>query len=404
MKIVQINATYGKGSTGTLSKDIHEQLKNMGHQSYVFWATACSNPQNDPNIRKIGCYLDHKLHALFRRLDFGQGFHSRLATKKLCRQLSIIQPDVVHLHNLHSNYIHLPTLYRYLQEKNIPTVLTLHDCWFFTGYCAYPQAYSCKGWQNGCKNCPAVSKFAKRKVEKVYKKKAEITKIEKVAFNGVSVWTKNDASETFLGQAKIKTHIYNWVDIKSYQTQTSKAYVYKKYGLDPSKKLILGVAQGWSMNDSKGGSAFCKMSNLLNDRAEIVLVGHNNGIVPQKGLHCIGYTANKQDLIDLYSSADLFVNPSRFETFGLVTIEAMACGTPVVAYNNTGSAELVVQGCGKLVEDGNVEELIQTVSHFLDENLEDYKERCISYVKENFDKITQVKKYAELYKSLKTVD
>ena len=152
------------------------------------------------------------------------------------------------------------------------------------------------------------------------------------------------------------------------------------------------------MNDSKGGAAFCQINQALKDKVEIILVGQNNGIESREGLHCIGYTSNKQELIDLYAAADVFVNPSRFETFGLVTIEAMACGTPVVAYDNTGSSELVVEECGKLVEDGNVEKLIETITLFIEEDLDMYKERCISYVKENFDKAKQIKKYLELYK------
>lgn len=256
-------------------------------------------------------------------------------------------------------------------------------------------------WTKGCKNCPAVNVWGRKKVARNYQYKVQVAQNTKLAINGVSKWTEEVAGQSCLANAAIKTHIYNWVDIEQYQPKATKAEIYQKYGIDGAKKLILGVAQGWAMNDSKGGTAFCQICEILKDKAEIILVGQNNGIEPKDGLHCIGYTMNKQELVDLYAAADVFVNPSRFETFGLVTIEAMACGTPVIAYDNTGSSELVIDECGKLVEDGNLDKLIKTVSMFLEENLDCYKERCISYVKENFDKIVQVKKYAELYKALK---
>lgn len=400
MKVVQINATYGAGSTGSLAKDIHLHLKEQGHKSYVFWATACRG-EADESVLRIGSAVDHKGHALLRRIDGGQGFHSRAATRALCQRLDNISPDVVHLHNLHSNYIHLPILLSHLAKRKIPTVLTLHDCWFFTGHCMHHREHGCSLWQTGCADCPAVAKWQKRLVRGRYAKKQRgFEALDRLAVCGVSRWTAEEAAKTFLGNAEICTHVYNWLDTDVYTPKATRKEVCEKYGFDAKKKILLGVAQAWSAGNAKGSDEFCQMAERFRDVAEVVLVGKNEGMPEVKGLHLLGYTANRQDLVDLYTAADLLVNPSRFETFGLVTVEAMACGTPVVAYNNTGSAELVTDAVGVLVSDGDAEALLDAVARVLGTDKDTYRDTCIRYVRENFAKSTQVQKYVDVYRQL----
>lgn len=400
MKVVQINATYGAGSTGALARDIHLQLKAQGHESYVFWATACRGDV-DGNVLRIGSAADHKGHALLRRIDGGQGFHSRAATRALCQRLDKISPDAVHLHNLHSNYIHLPILLSYLAKRKIPTVLTLHDCWFFTGHCMHHREYGCALWQSGCADCPAVPAWQKRLVQGRYTKKQKgFGALDRLAVCGVSRWTAEEAGQAFLSQAEICTHVYNWLDADTYVPKATRAEVCEKYGLDVSKKIVLGVAQAWSAGNTKGADEFCQMAERFRDVAEVVLVGKNEGVPEIKGLHLLGYTANRQELVDLYAAADLLANPSRFETFGLVTVEAMACGTPVVAYNNTGSAELVTDEVGALVADGDATALMTKVAELLEKGKDAYRDACIRYVRENFAKHTQINKYVDIYRQL----
>lgn len=398
MKIVQINAVYGVGSTGRIAQDIAAQLQKQGHESYVFWATGCRQDKNARLIR-VGNTLDHKLHALLRRLDGKQGWHSKAATKKLCRDLLKIKPDVVHLHNLHSNYIHLPYLLQFLGQQKIPTLITLHDNWMHTGgFCTYYSLHSCNQWKKGCTDCPAVKKALRKAGAEMYRIKEELySRIPNLAVNGVSQWTTQAASRGMLKTAKIKETIYNWIDTELFKPQNNTAEVREKYGIPKNHKLILGVAQGWS--ERKGLREFLQLADELQN-ATVILVGEDCGIPKRENLKCIGFTNNRQELIDLYGAADVFVNPSRAETFGLVTAEAMSCGTPVVAYDNTGSRELVAPQCGALAADGDADSLVSLTQRVLESRKETYCAACRQWVLENFEKQTQLQKYLELYKKL----
>ena len=399
MKIVQINAVYGVGSTGRIAQDIAHALKAQGHENHIFWAISCRADENAEFVR-IGSTLDHKLHALLRRIDGKQGWHSKWATRKACKALLRIQPDVVHLHNLHSNYIHLPTLLKFLGDHKIPTLITIHDSWMFTcGFCAHYLYHNCDQWDKGCENCPAVKKSRRKVGAKMYSTKEELySAIENLAVNGVSQWTTDAAKQSMLKSAKLHKCIYNWVDTQLFQPQGNTAEIRAKYGVPENHKLILGVSQGWSEN--KGLKEFLQLADELRSEATVILVGEDCGVPQKKNLRCIGFTNNRQELIDLYSAADVFVNPSRAETFGLVTAEAMSCGTPVVAYNNTGSAELVAPQCGALAPDGDAEQLVTLTRKVLENRKASYAAACRQWVLDNFEKQKQLEKYLELYQQL----
>lgn len=399
MKIVQINAVYGVGSTGRIAQDIAGQLRKQGHEAYVFWATGCREDENARLIR-VGNTLDHKLHALLRRLDGKQGWHSKAATRKLCRDLLRIQPDVVHLHNLHSNYIHLPKLLQFLGEQKIPTLITIHDSWMFTcGFCAHYIYHNCDQWDKGCAYCPAVKKALRKDGAKMFRIKENLySRIPNLAVNGVSQWTTEAAGKSMLKTAKIQQCIYNWIDTELFKPQNNTTQVREKYGIPENHKLILGVSQGWSEN--KGLKEFLQIADKLRGEATVILVGKDCGIPKRENVKCIGFTSNQQELIALYSAADVFVNPSRAETFGLVTAEALSCGTPVVAYNNTGSAELVTPQCGALAADGDADSLVSLTRMVLENRKDTYLDACRQWVLENFEKQTQLQKYVELYEKL----
>ncbi len=399
MRIVQINAVYGVGSTGRIARDIAAQLRKQGDEAYVFWAIE-GREDGNAQLLRVGNTPDHKLHALLRRIDGKQGWHSKAATRKLCRELLAIKPDVVHLHNLHSNYIHLPELLRFLGEEKIPTLITIHDSWMFTcGYCAHYIYHNCDQWDKGCENCPAVRKALRKNGARMYRSKEELYgRIPVLAVNGVSRWTTAAAEQGMLKSAKISTTIYNWVDTALFKPQDDTAAVREKYGIPAHHKLILGVSQGWSEN--KGLAEFLKIADEMRDEATVILVGEDRGVPKRENLKCIGFTHNQQELIGLYAAADVFVNPSRAETFGLVTAEALSCGTPVIAYNNTGSAELVAAQCGALAADGDAEQLVSLTRRVLENPKETYTQACRQWVLENFEKQTQVQKYVDLYETI----
>lgn len=400
MKIAQINAVYGKGSTGKTTSEMHEFLKNKGHESYVFWATGAKGCENDKNVIRIGTTLDHKLHAALSRLFHNQAFNSRFATRSLIKKLKKIEPDVVHLGNLHSNYINFKSLLKYLAKYKIPTVLTLHDCWFLTGGCFHYKLDNCEGYKYACENCPQCkTKYEKKKRQRLFaKKKALFSRLSKLAVVGVSEWTDESARESnMFCENAIHTYVHNWIDLETFKP-TCDREVLKKFGIPEDKKIILGVAQSWRAD--KGRETFEKISELIEDDALVVLVGNANGAESTNKLKYIGRTESPKELAALYTSAAVFVNPSPAETFGKVTAEALACGAPVVAYNNTGTAELVKDFSGILTEDGNESALIENVLKILN-TTDENKEKRIDFAKKSFNLTKQIEKYVALYENLR---
>lgn len=398
MVIVQINATYGYGSTGHIVADIHKMLRVAGHESHVFCGISRIH---EPEIQIIGNAIDHKLHAALYRIFHNQGWNSLQATKKLCGKLQLIKPDLVHLHNLHSNYINLPYLLHFLAQKQIATVITLHDCWFFTGHCYHFIPYdNCQRWQSGCKDCPIFkNKLMKEKVSDKFKEKQQLfSRLSSLGVIGVSDWTVNCARQSFPGMKEKIKRIYNWIDCDLFSPKKNREKILKKYNILLGQKMILGVSQGWSPR--KGLAEFLALNQKLGDSVKIILVGNVNGQSSQKNLKFIGFTADPAELAELYSAADLFVNPSRMETFGKVTAEALACGTPVAAYDNTGTAELITPKVGTLAEDGNINHLVTAVQTMLAYPKSKYSNACRSWALKNFEKKALLTETLQFYQTI----
>ena len=398
MKIVQINAVYGVGSTGKTTKELHKKLIEQGHESFVFWSTKCSS--NEEGLYRIHSFFGSKLHAVLSRLLLLQGFCSYFSTKKAIKELSHICPDVVHLRNIHSNFLHLPLLLKYLKKERIPVVITLHDCWFFTGGCFHFILKNCDGYTKNCENCPYCKGVIHKSIRKhIFSKKKKMYKdLASVDVVGVSKWVSDSSKKSALfGDNVSHTYIYNWIDLGVFQPSQNKGDVFEKYSIAPNTKIILGVAQSWKAD--KGLEIFEHLSQKIDNNTKIILVGSAQGMQSTDKIKFIGRTENVKELIDLYSAADVFVNPSPAETFGKVTVEALACGCRVVAFNNTGTAELVPDFCGALVEDKNEDEMIKSVLELLYKEDLTYDKR-LDFVKENFDFSKQCEKYIELYKSI----
>lgn len=355
MKVVQINGA-AFGSTGNIVKAIHRRLLAEGHESTVFYEFGTAA---EPGMFRIGNYFALHSHAVLSRNLGKQGYFSCLPTLKLIRKLKKIQPDVVHLHNVHGSYVNLPMLFRYLKKSTARVVITLHDCWLFTGKCTHFTVAGCEKWKERCGDCPQLATYPRYKVDTTAKclqdKKKWLSGFgDRMHVVAVSHWLRDTARQSYLAQYPVDT-IYNGIDCAVFQPMDGAA-VREKYGLQ-DKFVILGVSSNW--NEQKGLSEFLYMADRLAEDEVIVLVGLTEAQVGAMPASIVGITRteNQAELAALYSAADVFVNTSQEETFGLVTVEAMACGTPVVVYDSTACAEVVAEGCGYVARPGDVEQV-----------------------------------------------
>ena len=270
MKILQVNAVYGYKSTGTIVKDIDELVRSNGDESFVAYQTCNVKPLNG---YRVGNIIDWKLHALFSRFFGRQAYYSKRATKKLLKWIDNIRPNIVHLHNLHSNYINLPLLLEYLAKNNVATVITLHDCWFFTGKCFHYVDMNCNKFQSGCGNCPKKnlspkSLFKDTSAQVLQDKLKYLTDIPNLKIIGCSKWICEEAKKGILRNADI-SYIWNGVDTQVFRHYENNDFA-EKYN-SYNKFIILGMANKWLLEVNE--KALDSVMGILNQNVNLMLIG-----------------------------------------------------------------------------------------------------------------------------------
>lgn len=398
MKIVQINTVYEYSSTGRTTMEMHQYLKSHGEDSYVF----CVNVDRpSEKIYKFSGKFDMTFHSVMSRLLGLQGYFSYLSTKRLIKRIEKISPDIVHLRVLHSNCINLRLILTFLAEKDIPTVITLHDCWYFTGHCCYFLDVRCDKWKYNCGKCPEISNwntswFFDQSSKHLHAKKELFGNIRRLAVVGVSDWVTDFIQYSILKNSKIIRRIYNWVDISKY-SGIDGLLARKKYDISENDFVVLGVAQNWF--PTKGLDDIISLARMNKD-VKFCVVGNIMEKKLPENVFAVGVLSNEKELICCYSMADVFFNPSKQETFGKVTIEALASGTPAVVYNMAASPELIKEGCGFVVEPGDLKTASKKILQIRKEGKKKYSNNCKDFVRNNFNIDKLMSENINLYKQL----
>lgn len=401
MKVMQINAVYGVGSTGVIVEDLHNLALENGIESYVSYSTTNRSPDEIKNGYVIGKNLGKKIHAVLSRLGGKQAYFSSFATKKLIKHIENIKPDIVHLHNLHSNFVNMIMLLKYLGKKDISTVVTLHDCWFYTGGCFHYTSAGCNKWKESCGNCPkkmqdtpALLKDNSAKI--LADRKKYFGRIKNLSVVGVSQWIANEARKTLFNDRNVLA-IYNGIDTEFFVPTPSDFR--KKHGLE-DKFLILAPANKWLKPINK--ETFDMVSKNLPSDCVIVMLGCTE--IQRAGLPsnvlALDYIKDRDELRKVYSTCDVFVNCTREDSLSLINVEVQSCGTPVVTYRNTGAQETVDNKCGFSVENGNEKEFLDTIMKIKKQGKSEFTEACQKWAKDRFDRDDNYIKYINLYKEI----
>lgn len=391
MKIVQINATCGQGSTGNICLSISRLLTEKGVENYVMYTVGeCA----EPAAVKVGNMQAIRLAAAQAHLTGNYGFTSKRITKQLLRLLRSIQPDIVHLHNLHSHNCHLQMLLDYLRENRIKVFWTFHDCWAFTGYCPHYTLAGCGKWKTGCRDCPQYRhySFFLDQSEALYQKKKALTHGLRLTVITPSHWLAGQVRQSFFQNFPVKV-IHNGVDRSVFYPR--KSDFRKSHGLE-NVFVLLGVAFHW--NNRKGLDVFIELFRRLDSRQyKIVLVGTDDNtdkLLPD-GILSIHRTESQEELAEVYSAADVFVNPTREEVLGLVNLEANACGTPVVTFAAGGSPECICETSGVAVPVDDIEAMEAQIVRIVTEK-PFAAQMCVNRAAA-FDQKKQYEEYLNLY-------
>jgi len=401
MRVLQINSTVNYGSTGKIVENIGEFLVKNNHESYV--AFGRNGDTKYSNSIKIGSNLDQFFHLVNTRLFDQHGLNSRDATSNLFSHIKKINPDVIHLHNIHGYYVNFPLLFEFLCDLDTPVVWTLHDCWAFTGHCCHYERVKCQKWKTGCFKCPLKflypQSFLMDNSKSNYQAKKRSFNLPKcMHLVSVSQWLENQVKESFLKKYPVST-IYNGVNLNIFKPKEPEI-LKQKYFFDVKTKIILGVANIWS--DGKGLNTFLELSKIIPENQMIVLIGLKKDQIKNLPGNVIGIsrTSNIQELAEYYALADVFVSPSLAETFGMVIAEAMACGTPSVVYDSTAMPELIDSKVGLISPVGDYKQLNESIQKILCEGKSNFSSECRVKALDLFDKENQLKEYLALYQAL----
>lgn len=370
MKILQIASHYNQGGAAKIAACIHRQLLEDGVNSYVAYGRGPKSIEQ--NVFRFGTTPGVYYSALMSILSGISGWYNRLETGRLISYIKKLQPDLIHLHALHGYYLNLPMLFAYINKAKIPCVWTFHDCFAFTGKCGY--FFECRKWQEGCGKCPNIGTYPKSLWFDfsgwMWKKKKEMfTAVDKMVIVSPSDWLTEEAKKSFVNKYPCVT-VNNGIDVKNIFYPRNKEQCRAKYGYTQDEKLILGIAVGYK-DVRKGAKYLIQLAKDLEKEAKVILIGWDkeNDVMLEGTSNVITLpkTSSTEMLAEYYSLADVFVLPSLAENYATVTLEAMACGTPVVGFQAGGIPEQLTDGKGIAVEAANQKAFDEAVRRVLTE-------------------------------------
>lgn len=359
MKIAGLNSVF-YGSTGKIMRQIAESGKDR-HEFLLCAPNGRHNPVTpDDNCFVFGGRWDEDIHLAMTRFTGLHGCFSKSATRSLIKRLEEFDPDVLHMHNLHSSYVNLEMLFDYIKQSKVKTVWTLHDCWAFTGHCPHYLYAGCDKWLTECGKCPIYKSYPNSYVDTsrlLFAKKQEwFCGVENMTIVTPSEWLAGEVKRSFLGDYPVRV-INNGIDLGVFKPCGDFK---QKHGIE-DKKMVLGVSFNW--NERKGIDVFVRLAQMLGDEYKVVLVGVKDDVKEKlpKQILAIGRTQSQQELAEIYSAADVFVNATREDNFPTVNIEAIACGTPVVTFDVGGSKEMLDDTCGIVVKLNDIDGMYNSI-------------------------------------------
>lgn len=396
-RVLQINITCQHGSTGKIVESIHNHLLKNRFESYVAYSAYDSNIKDAFKIEsEFENFLRRGLNRLFGRKQS----HSTLGTMRLIKNIKQINPDLIHIHNIQQNSVNFIRLFQFLKSYNRPVIYTLHDCWAFTGGCYHFTEIKCDKYQAGCQNCPLPRDkldTQNRNASELYKlKESALRSLDHLEVVCVSHWLKAAASRSYMKNIPLSV-INNGIDINVFKPITGS--IKKKLGIE-NKFIILGAANYW--DERKGLRDFKELSKKIDHKIVILLIGLNDDQREDLPKNIIGIsrTENKQELVELYSAADIFINCSTEETFGMVTAEAMACGTPAIVYDSTACPEIVDLNTGFIIKPHDINSINQAIQAVMEKGKGYYSDHCRTRIIENFLNEMMTENYLQLYRKL----
>ncbi len=395
--VLQINASANWGSTGRIAEGINRAAKSIGWETHIAYSRIADTSES--HLIKIGSKFDVLWAVLETRLLDRAGLGMRKATNYLISEIQRINPDIIHLHNIHGYVLNYEILFNYLNCTDIKVVWTFHDFWAITGHCYHFSTMKCDKWISECNHCPQHRNYPASWIDysfrNYHKKKEVFSNAKNLYIVCVSKWVDSFLPKSFL---KDKPHTYISNGVNTAIFKPTAGFSHPK--IDNKDFIILGVASQW--NQGKGLSDFIALSHIIAPDEKILLIGVNENIIAHLPDNIIGLKriASTKELAQAYSRANVFVSFSQAETFGLTVLEAMSCGTPVVVYNNSAPPYLIGEGTGYVANDRDYTDAYEYIKKIKEADADKFTKTCFNHVHANYDEKDMYRRYIHLYRQI----
>ena len=412
MKILHLNENDSMGGAAIATRRLHEGLTEAGIDSTLFVQRKYTS-RKDVYTYKSGFQSIinttssryNRFPKIFYPERKKEAYNTGYSLNSLAPVIKEFKPDIIHLHWIADGFININELKRF----NIPVVWSLHDMWPFTGGCHY--SYDCSKYTFLCGCCPVLCSTKKNDLAfKVFQSRSKSIKNLNLTVVSPSRWLSDSASNSAIfrdSQIATIPHGLNLEIFKPAGKNHSRAIHY----IPEDKKIILFGGINPHIDKRKGFHLLEEALNILKNKkelenCELLVFGCEEKMIDfQNAIKTTysGYIAHDIAMPVTYSAADVMIVPSYQEAFGLTALEAMACGTPVVAFDTTGPKDIVThKESGYLASPYEPEDLAEGIKWVLKNNSNalNISENARNRVVKEFDVKNVVQKYSELYSKI----
>lgn len=397
MKLLQIDVNYGKSSTGKIVKEIHEYSSANGIESYVLYGRGKKSKNN--NVFKFAYDFETVMHAFLTRITGFTGFFSYFSTRRLIKKIKKINPDVIHIHELHAYFVNYGKLIKYIKKHDIKTVWTFHCEFMYTGKCGH--SFDDRPQKTKCGTCESIKEYPKSLFFDFTKQMYEHKKRLFDNFNNLTIvtpsqWLKNRVANSFLHDKNIIV-INNGIDTNFFSLNSNNEL--KRKHKITNERIVLSVAPNL-MSKGKGGKHVIEIAkNLINEDVVFIMIGNEIDLIdPPPNIIPLGPIYDEKTLSMYYNIADYFLITSERETYPTTCLEAVISGTPIIGFNTGGVSETAPKGIGKFVDYKDICSIVKILRNELNgESVFLSSEKIREYGIRHHTKEKMLKKYLDLY-------